>query len=64
MTARRFDPERNQKEIRDLYGDAHADRKVEWDIIPGRVGSTDNRDQRDPQKLGRRILARMKRRTK
>lgn len=61
MTARTFDPEKNQEEIRSLYGDAHADRQVEWDIILGRVGQ-DVRDTRDPKKLGQRILSNMKRR--
>lgn len=62
MNPKRFDPERNKAEIRALYGEAHADRTPEWDIILGRVGSVDNRDLRDPEKIGRRIINKVKRR--
>lgn len=64
MNPKRFDPERNRQEIRALYGDAHADRQIEWDIILGRVSSVDNRDMRDPKKLGQRILQKVKRRNR
>lgn len=64
MNARRFDPERNQHEIRLLYGDAHADHQIDWNRTLGSVSSTDNRDLRDQQKLGQRILRNRNRRMK